>query len=120
MIKQAERLSTTLLKLADDKTEDKKRELSISQHFPYVKQVVPSRMIIPLQDALTCTLPSSADTVKSHGPFPAAPVEIQSEHLFPRRADNSNGRSGRGHDIPATAEEARLHWHGWTTISVPL
>ena len=76
MVKEADRLSRTLLALADDKTEDKKRDLSISQHFPYAKSVFPSRMIVPLQDALTCTLPSIANTVKSHSPFSERPVEL--------------------------------------------
>ena len=76
MIKQADRLSSILLRLANDKKEDKKRELSISQDFAYAKPAVPSRMIMPLQDALTCTLPSTSDTVKSHNPFPLPPVEI--------------------------------------------
>ena len=79
MVKEADRLSRTLLALADDKTDDKKRELSISQHFSYAKSVFPSRMIVPLQDALTCTLPSIANTVKSHNPFADHPVELQGE-----------------------------------------
>ena len=85
IIKQAERLSLVLLKLANDKKdqqkkEEHKRDLTISQHFDYVKSAVPSKMIIPLQDALTATLPSTADTVKTHNPFPSSAVEIKGEH----------------------------------------
>ena len=76
MINQAERLSRALLTLANDNKEDKKRDLSVHTHFPYIKQAVPSRMIVPLQDALTCSLPSSADAVMNHKPFQSAPVEI--------------------------------------------
>jgi serine/threonine-protein kinase ATR len=50
--------------------------LSMAQHFYYVSRCVPSRTILPLQDALTCTLPTSATTVKTHNPFPDAVVEI--------------------------------------------
>lgn len=81
LIKEAERLSQMLLRLADDKTEDTKREYTISSNFPYVKAAVPSRMIMPFQDALTGTLPSTAATVLTHNPFPDAPVEIQGESL---------------------------------------
>ena len=76
MIKQADRVSQNLLTFANDKVENKKRDLTISMDFKYVKSAFPSRMIVPLQDALTCTLPSTANTVNSHNPFPAAPVEI--------------------------------------------
>lgn len=77
MIKDAKALSRNLLRLADDKVEDKKREMSVNAHFAYMKEVVPSRMIMPLQDALTCSLPSTAETVKSHNPFPLQAVEIK-------------------------------------------
>jgi serine/threonine-protein kinase ATR len=80
MIQDASRLSGTLLRLAQDKPDDKKRDLSMKTHYDYVLAAVPSRMIMPLQDALTCTLPSSADGVKTHNPFPLQPVEILGEH----------------------------------------
>ncbi|WVQ82128.1 hypothetical protein IAT38_004256 [Cryptococcus sp. DSM 104549] len=77
MIKDAERFSHTLLKFTDDKTDGKKRAaMSIKDHYPYVTLALPTKMILPLQDALTCTLPSTSDTVMSHNPFPNAPVEI--------------------------------------------
>lgn len=76
MIGDASRLSTVLLKLAVDRVEEKKRDLSMKTNFPYVLAALPSKMIMPLQDALTCTLPSTADGIKSHNPFPASPVEI--------------------------------------------
>ncbi|WVF72846.1 hypothetical protein IAT40_007664 [Kwoniella sp. CBS 6097] len=47
-----------------------------STDFIYVKAALPTRMILPLQDALTCVLPTTADTVLSHNPFPTTPVEI--------------------------------------------
>ena len=82
MIKQADRLSQNLLTLANDKVENKKRELTVSMDFKYVKSAFPSRMIVPLQDALTCTLPSTANTVKSHNPFPTAPIEIHGRFTY--------------------------------------
>jgi len=76
MIREAERLSGALLQLSNDKTDEKKREISIQTAFPYVKKVFPSKMIMPLQDALTPSLPISADMVKSHNPFPTQQVLI--------------------------------------------
>lgn len=81
MIRDADNLSRMLLRLADDQIEDRKKELSISTHFPYVNSVFPSKMIMPLQDALTCTLPSSAETIHSHNPFPGSFVEIKGQSL---------------------------------------
>jgi len=120
IIKHAERLSSTLLRLADDPNGDKRPDLTISSHFGYVKQVVPTRMIMPLQDALTCTLPSSADTVMSHNPFPLAPVEIHGEEALIFEVDCSFRRASRSHDLIAETEEAGFHWHRWSTVSVPL
>lgn len=80
MIREADRLSTALLKLADDKVD--KREVSIATYFPYVKNAVPSKMIMPLQDALTCALPTSPDQVHTHNPFPQMAVEIQGKLFF--------------------------------------
>jgi serine/threonine-protein kinase ATR len=82
MVRDAQNLSRTLLRLADDKVEDRKREMSIATHYPYVTSVFPSKMIMPLQDALTCTLPSSSDTVQIHNPFPGALVEIKGKPYF--------------------------------------
>nr|ODO02228.1 serine/threonine-protein kinase ATR [Cryptococcus depauperatus CBS 7855] len=76
MIKDADRFSSALLKFTDDKVEDKKREKSIRNHFSYVQKALPTKMILPLQDALTCSLPISSETVKTHHPFPNTPVEI--------------------------------------------
>ncbi|KAK4688808.1 hypothetical protein P7C73_g1302, partial [Tremellales sp. Uapishka_1] len=76
MIDDAKRLSGILLQLALEKAE-KNQDYSIKTHFSFANAAFPSRMIMPLQDALTCTLPSSSDTVLSHNPFPHPPVEIR-------------------------------------------
>lgn len=94
MIRDAEAFSRTLLRLADDHVEDRKRDMSIALHYPYVNNVFPSRMIMPLQDALTCTLPSSSDTVLSHNPFPGGLVEITGAFGSWR----THSRSGSGGD----------------------
>ena len=51
--------------------------MSISTHYPYVREAFPSRMIMPLQDALTCSLPSTSGLIKTHNPFPGSLVEIR-------------------------------------------
>ncbi|EIW68190.1 hypothetical protein TREMEDRAFT_32442 [Tremella mesenterica DSM 1558] len=77
LLNDAERLSRQLLKLADDKSEDKKREVTISGRFAYVKEAFPCRMIMPLQDSLVCSLPAPGDDINSHRPFPVSQVGIQ-------------------------------------------
>jgi serine/threonine-protein kinase ATR len=77
MIQDAQKFSKTLLRLADDKVEDRRKDMSISANYPYVLSVFPSRMIMPLQDALTCSLPSTTDMIKTHNPFPGPLVEIR-------------------------------------------
>lgn len=79
MIQDAERFSAYLLRLCNEKVEDKKKECSINTHYPYMRHVLPTRMMVPLQDALTGLLPPAADQLQSHSPFPNAPVEIHSE-----------------------------------------
>lgn len=61
---------------AEDKPEGKIRQASVEKRYPYLKEVFPSSMILPLQDALTCVLPSSGSSLKGHLAFPDAPVTI--------------------------------------------
>lgn len=56
-----------------------KSSLTLAQHFPYVAGHFPTRMILPLQDALTCTLPSSSETLPTHQAFPKGYITIKSE-----------------------------------------
>ncbi|XAO25645.1 hypothetical protein I312_104473 [Cryptococcus bacillisporus CA1280] len=81
-IRDADIFSSTLLKFTDHKIDGRKREKSIQSHFPYVKSAFPTKMILPLQDALTCSLPTSSDTVKTHNPFPNAPIEIHDVRTY--------------------------------------
>ena len=81
LIQDAHKLSKTLLKLADDKVEERRKDMSISTHYPYVREAFPSRMIMPLQDALTCSLPSTSGLIKTHNPFPGTLVEIRGQLL---------------------------------------
>ncbi|OCF42201.1 serine/threonine-protein kinase ATR [Kwoniella heveanensis CBS 569] len=76
LIRDAINMSSVLLQFTDDKVDDKKRTMSIDSNFAYVNSALPTRMILPLQDALTCVLPTTADTVLSHNPFPTKPIEI--------------------------------------------
>ncbi|MDA4808107.1 hypothetical protein NY486_19770, partial [Enterobacter hormaechei] len=70
-------LSSILLKLAEDKPESNKvREALISKKYTYVKAAFPSTMILPLQEALTATLPQPGSPLKTHQPYPVQPVTI--------------------------------------------
>lgn len=110
VIDSAVAFSSMLLRLSEDPGLDKdydpsknrkekpnhnKLHLTISANFPYAAKVFPSEMIMPLQNALTCTLPSSSETLKTHNPFMQGYVIIQGrqdkqaqdvrEMLIPRR-----------------------------------
>lgn len=78
-IQDARKLSTVLLKLAEDKPEPKAREASIAARYAYVKAAFPSTMIMPLQDALTGVLPSQGSPLKAHQAFPDPLVAIIGE-----------------------------------------
>ncbi|WWD19107.1 hypothetical protein CI109_103565 [Kwoniella shandongensis] len=84
MVKDANVLSSALLKFTDDQVEDKRKEFSLKDRFPYLSpsELKRTRMILPLQDALTCSLPTTSETIKSHNPFPTAPVEIAGGFTF--------------------------------------
>jgi serine/threonine-protein kinase ATR len=60
---------------------DKKREkdVSVARDFSFVNRAFPSTMIVPLQDAITPTLPAGPDTLMGHNPFPLPVVTIESE-----------------------------------------
>lgn len=45
--------------------------LSVTRNFPALKQLVPNKIIIPLQRAMTVTFPSDAGQVMQYKPFPA-------------------------------------------------
>ncbi|KAJ9123064.1 hypothetical protein QFC22_001253 [Naganishia vaughanmartiniae] len=92
IIDSAIAFSSMLLRLSEDPGIDKdwdpvknrkekpnhnKLHLTISANFPYASRVFPSEMIMPLQDALTCTLPSSSETLKTHNPFMQGYVTIK-------------------------------------------
>ncbi|WVR07527.1 hypothetical protein IAU60_004569 [Kwoniella sp. DSM 27419] len=79
LVRDANKLSNRLLRFTDDRAEeksDKRKQMSMETHYAYMKDALPTRMILPLQDALTCALPSTSETVLSHTPFPVQPVEI--------------------------------------------
>ncbi|KAL1406340.1 hypothetical protein Q8F55_008039 [Vanrija albida] len=76
-INDARKLSSVLLRLAEDKPESTKvRDALISKKYTYVKAAFPSTMILPLQDALTATLPQPGSALKTHRPYPVQPVTI--------------------------------------------
>jgi hypothetical protein len=119
-VKEAERLSSVLLKLADDKGDSRKRELSLNTSFPYVKAALPSNMIIPLQDALTCTLPSTPDTLKHHNPFPGGLVKIQGKPLFDIALMYRDRGPYRCNAFAPETEKAGLQGIRWQAVSIPV
>jgi serine/threonine-protein kinase ATR len=78
-IQDAELFSSNMLRLADSPITDAKKPHSIAADFPFMKAVFPTRMMMPLQDALTGALPSASAShteLRTHNPFPVEPVTI--------------------------------------------
>lgn len=65
------------MRFADQRPEGKIRHASIAKQYPYLQGVFPSQMILPLQDALTCVLPSSGSPLTGHNAFPDEVVTIK-------------------------------------------
>jgi serine/threonine-protein kinase ATR len=59
-----------LLGLCDYQLRDDKRSLSMRRDFPRLYALAPSRLIIPLQESLTASLPPSSSSSADHQPFP--------------------------------------------------
>jgi hypothetical protein len=53
--------------------------LSVALQFPWLQQAFPTAMMVPTQDALTCSLPTSSDSLKSNNPFPQGYTTITSK-----------------------------------------
>lgn len=63
----------------DKRSKANSLNLSVSSHFPWLSQFFPTSMIVPTQDALTCSLPSSSDNLKTNNPFPQGYTSITSK-----------------------------------------
>jgi serine/threonine-protein kinase ATR len=67
-------MTTALLEFCDAPVKDEET-LSLTKHFPNLAGLVPSRLIIPLQEWLVVTLPATSSYDVVHRPFPhAAPT----------------------------------------------
>ncbi|EPQ58953.1 hypothetical protein GLOTRDRAFT_70000 [Gloeophyllum trabeum ATCC 11539] len=77
LINECENMINELLDLCDHKVADDERTLSMSKHFPGLRRLVPSRLIIPLQESLTASLPSTSASEATHQPFPLNPPTFQ-------------------------------------------
>lgn len=105
---------------AEDKPEGKVRHTSVEKNYPYLQEVFPSSMILPLQDALTCVLPASGSSLKGHQAFPDTPVTIIGECSGYALADiRSQGRC-RDNAFSAAAEETCLQGIRWQALSIPV
>jgi serine/threonine-protein kinase ATR len=58
-----------LLALCDHPVRDDRKTLSMRKDFPQLNSLLPSRLIIPLQESLTANMPTSAAS-SNYQPFP--------------------------------------------------
>ncbi|EJD01349.1 uncharacterized protein FOMMEDRAFT_111106 [Fomitiporia mediterranea MF3/22] len=71
LINHAITMSTELLKLCDHPIRDEAtKSLSMSKDFPTLAKLVPSPLIIPLQESMIVSLPATSSSQSGHQPFP--------------------------------------------------
>ncbi|KDQ64194.1 hypothetical protein JAAARDRAFT_117891 [Jaapia argillacea MUCL 33604] len=72
LINQCMAMTNELLALCDyPLRDDGKKPLNMSKDFPKLARLAPSRLIIPLQESLTASLPPNSSTDSIHQPFPS-------------------------------------------------
>lgn len=71
-------LSTQLLILSNYDIRQDDRILSLRVYFPALEKLAPSRLILPLQNSMTVSLPSS-NAEEFHHPFPVDAPTFTSE-----------------------------------------
>jgi serine/threonine-protein kinase ATR len=80
VLSEAEELCNHLLELSDFATPKNTTSLSIGKSFRKILQIMPTRLIVPLQHQLTATLPTSGKTEVQYNPFPELAVTISGFH----------------------------------------
>ncbi|KAI0797124.1 hypothetical protein C8Q75DRAFT_710778 [Abortiporus biennis] len=63
-------MTEELLNLCDSPVRDDQKLLSMSKNFPRLQRLLPSKLIIPLQESLTANLPPISSAESTHKPFP--------------------------------------------------
>ena len=72
-------MATELLKLCDYPIkDDNAKALSMKRDMHSLAQLVPSPLIIPLQESMTVSLPAASSTQSVHQPFPPDAPRIES------------------------------------------
>lgn len=77
-INKALQMTKELLRLAKHDIPKQNNTVSMQRLFPTLKALGPSPLLIPLQEALTVSLPSDANVKgKEHNPFPVCTVRFK-------------------------------------------
>ena len=63
-------MTKELLDLCDYHIKDERKTLSVQKNFPGLFKLVPSRVIIPLQESLIANFPPTSSSETTHQPFP--------------------------------------------------
>ncbi|PCH40938.1 hypothetical protein WOLCODRAFT_69995 [Wolfiporia cocos MD-104 SS10] len=79
LINESLKMTAELLALCDRRVKDDKKMLSMVKDVPGLWNMVPSRLIIPLQESLVASLPPNSSSDSGHQPFP---VDVPTFHKF--------------------------------------
>lgn len=70
LVQQWMSLTEQLLNVCNYRVTKQDTTLSVARHFPYLQKLTFNKVMLPLQRALTGTLPTSAEQHRTHRPFP--------------------------------------------------
>lgn len=85
MINMAQKVTEQLLALCNTELQGKPVRVSLRREFNFKHGIAPCPLVIPLQSALTATLPSASNTsvgsVKTHMPFSSDSPTIEGKQF---------------------------------------
>ncbi|KZT62935.1 hypothetical protein CALCODRAFT_425546, partial [Calocera cornea HHB12733] len=106
LVNESVKMTTELLNLADYNLPDQTFTMSISRQCRELRKITPSRLILPLQESMTVTLPAASANQDHHKPFPhSAPlihefldeIEVMKSLAKPRK-------------LSIKADNGRIYW----------
>ncbi|KZO97981.1 hypothetical protein CALVIDRAFT_50339 [Calocera viscosa TUFC12733] len=78
LVTESVKMTTELLNLADYNLPDNQYTMYISRQCRELRKITPSHLILPLQESMTVTLPSTSANQDQHKPFPnTTPIIIE-------------------------------------------
>ena len=75
-------MTRELLSVCEAVVPNKRPTLSMSKNYPKLYRLLPSELIIPLQESLIVNLPPAGSSARDYEPFPVDPPKFQSMYMI--------------------------------------